>query len=133
MQELAKEGSQHVYQLVEEQYGVANDRKTHYTIRPGRAELLPCRHVMYWWLISNKTPIPMQHIHPHWCLTYPLNIPINDASRHKVLNGTNKFRTTYYVGCCIADNMSRNGTSVYLKMLEALRSFEDAVNDGDVP
>ncbi|KAG3103962.1 hypothetical protein PI125_g13693 [Phytophthora idaei] len=96
----------------------------------------------------------MKQIHSRWCLTYPLNIPIDDdemaagetacrsfwvknsslnAPRHKVLNGTNKFRTAYDVGCRIAAIMSRNGTSVYLKMLEALRSFEDAVKDGDVP
>ncbi|KAG3242072.1 hypothetical protein PI124_g13087 [Phytophthora idaei] len=63
-----------------------------------------------------------------WVKNSSLNAP-----RHKVLNGTNKFRTAYDVGCRIAAIMSRNGTSVYLKMLEALRSFEDAVKDGDVP
>ncbi|KAG3055591.1 hypothetical protein PC121_g15689 [Phytophthora cactorum] len=175
LNQLAKEASQHAYQLVEEQYRVANDRNTHYTVRElhqhvheltssidstrvyhvdtkvyrcscTRTKLLPCRHVIYWWLISNKTP--MKQIHSRWCLTYPLNIPIDDdemaagetacrsfrvkdyslnAPRHKVLNGTNKFRTAYDVGCRIAAIMSRNGTSVYQKMLEALRSFGDAV------
>ncbi|RAW33451.1 hypothetical protein PC110_g10242 [Phytophthora cactorum] len=33
LQQLVKEVSQHAYQLVEEQYRVANDRKTHYVVR----------------------------------------------------------------------------------------------------
>ncbi|KAE9208599.1 hypothetical protein PF002_g19346 [Phytophthora fragariae] len=92
-------------------------------------ELLPCRHVIYWRLISDKSPIPLNHIHPRWSLTCPLNIPIEDdktsdnlvcssfrvtdsslrADRHKVLNGTNKFRTAHDVCCRVADLMSRNG------------------------
>ncbi|KAF1775417.1 hypothetical protein GQ600_6120 [Phytophthora cactorum] len=56
-----------------------------------------------------------------------------NSSHHGVLYRTSKLRTVYDVRCRIADIMSRNGTPVYLNMLEALSIFEDVVKDGEIP
>ncbi|ETK71272.1 hypothetical protein L915_21460 [Phytophthora nicotianae] len=184
LEKLAKEVSQHAYQLVEKQYRVANERKTHYNIielqdqvfelssagDPDRkyhvdtrtyrcsctfmrTELLPCRHVIYWRLLSNKSSIPLKHIHSRWSLTSPANISVDDepiseenvsssfrvsssalkASRHKVLNGTSRFRTSHETATRIADIMSRNGTPIFKKMMEALQRFEQIAITGEAP
>ncbi|KAF1795007.1 hypothetical protein GQ600_256 [Phytophthora cactorum] len=133
LERLVREVSQYVYQLIEKGYRAASDRSTFYTIRDVETELLPCRHVICWRLISNKSPIPVKHINPRWSLTSPLNLPVKEASLPLMMLPDHKLRTAYDVRCRIADIMSRNGTPVYLNMLEALRIFEDVVKDGEIP
>ncbi|KAE9034208.1 hypothetical protein PR002_g8259 [Phytophthora rubi] len=43
LEKLAKEVSQHAYQLVEKQYRVANDRKTQYNMRELQAHVFLCK------------------------------------------------------------------------------------------
>ncbi|KAG3079227.1 hypothetical protein PI124_g13935 [Phytophthora idaei] len=80
-----------------------------------RTELLSCRHVIYWRMPANKSPIPINYIHPRWSLTCSLNIPVPDdesaadgrvcrtyemqdsalcCPNYKVPNITTKFRFT---------------------------------------
>jgi hypothetical protein len=118
-----------------------------------RTELLPCRHAIYWRIFASKSPIPISHIHPRWSLSCHLNLPVEykeeedeaacgsfrvrdstlGSARHKVLNGTSKFRTAHTVGTRIVDIMSRNGTPVFKQLLESLERFESIVTDGATP
>ncbi|OWY94243.1 LOW QUALITY PROTEIN: hypothetical protein PHMEG_00036082 [Phytophthora megakarya] len=91
----------------------------------------------------------MSHIRPRWSLSCDLYLPaeeegdeavcglfrIRDSTlgsmRHKVLNGTNKFRT--FCRTRIAKIMGRNGTPVFNQMLDNLKRFETIITDGEVP
>ncbi|KAF1787020.1 hypothetical protein GQ600_11219 [Phytophthora cactorum] len=108
-----------------------------------RTELLPYRRAIYRRLPAGKSPIPINHINPRWNLSCPMNIPDEEdaedgaaasgsfrardsameSARHKLLNGTNKFRTSHAVATRIAYTMRRNGTPVFIQMLKGLKRF----------
>ncbi|ETL25241.1 hypothetical protein L916_20885 [Phytophthora nicotianae] len=55
------------------------------------------------------------------------------ASKHRVLNGTTKFKTLCRRGTQIMGIMSRNETVVFNEMMAALGEFEEIIKDGVVP
>ncbi|ETM99256.1 hypothetical protein PPTG_18761 [Phytophthora nicotianae INRA-310] len=71
--------------MVEQQYRVAVDRKTHYEQEQINSQLdtdarvfiktmlLSCRHVMYWRLMNDKSAVPIHYIEPRWKLSFKLN------------------------------------------------------------
>ncbi|KAE9068564.1 hypothetical protein PF007_g27641 [Phytophthora fragariae] len=185
LDKLAREVSAFAYRLVEQQYWLSKDRKTHYELKEIHSSLfvltsgddaattyhvdtsryrcscvfmktmlLPCRHVMYWRLMQGKSAIPLRYIEPRWKLSCKLNQPVTEeevadldiactkfqiresamAGRdYRVLNGSTKYNHALERGRSIADIMSRNGTSVFREMMNALERFEDIVKDGVAP
>ncbi|ETP29552.1 hypothetical protein F442_21323 [Phytophthora nicotianae P10297] len=131
--------------MVEQQYRVAVDRKTHYEQEQINSQLyllrgtdesssafhvntaryrcscvfmkttlLPCRHVMYWRLMNDKSAVPIHYIEPRWklssklnqapfeedvpdetfaCTTFQMRESAMTGRRHEVLNGSTNTST----------------------------------------
>ncbi|ETN15982.1 hypothetical protein PPTG_06227 [Phytophthora nicotianae INRA-310] len=168
--------------MVEQQYRVAVDRKTHYEQEQINSQLyllrgtdesssafhvntaryrcscvfmkttlLPCRHVMYWRLMNDKSAVPIHYIEPRWklssklnqapfeedvpdetfaCTTFQMRESAMTGRRHEVLNGSTKYKHALERGRSSADIMSRNETFVFGEMMNALEKFEEIVKDG---
>ncbi|ETI29996.1 hypothetical protein F443_22886 [Phytophthora nicotianae P1569] len=54
------------------------------------------------------------------------------GSKHRVLNGTTKFKTVCRRGTQIVDIMGRNGTVVFNEVMAALDELEEIIKDGVV-
>ncbi|KAG6947816.1 hypothetical protein JG688_00015380 [Phytophthora aleatoria] len=113
LHKLAKEVSQHAYELMETQYRVANDQKTTYTTR----ELQP--HMVE--MISTVD------------MTRKYHLDTKTKKRKKMLK-TEKLRPSRFESVILLWNMmSRNGTPVFIEMLKSLKRFEAIVTDGEAP
>ncbi|OWY99608.1 hypothetical protein PHMEG_00029363 [Phytophthora megakarya] len=118
-----------------------------------RTMLLPCHHTMV--VRSNlkkKKVIPVNYIHSRWLLQSKANRPDEDesgddvscssfrvldlhlrSSKHSVLNGSTKWRTGMDIAQRVVESMSSQGTSTFLGLAKALRTFGEYAAQGVVP
>ncbi|KAE9062356.1 hypothetical protein PF007_g29938 [Phytophthora fragariae] len=118
-----------------------------------RTQLLPCHHVMYLRRHTfKKSAIPISHINNRWVVSAEANRPVEEvvasqqvhstfkvlpshltSAAHEVLNGSTKWRAAMDIASRVVETLSRQGTSTFREMCDALKTFDDLVTKGIVP